>query len=175
MGTPSRKHLKRFIALLALVGFSVQLTLPLWWDRSGRAQANPDVWRYEWPKTDFTKHSISFDEILSGGPPKDGIPSIDDPEFVPAAEVTDLGENEPVIGLTVNGWSRAYPLRVLTWHEIVNDTIGGVPVAVTYCPLCNAAIVFDRRVDGMYFFPEYPTFENPPFLCGLFWVTFRVF
>ncbi len=112
------------------------------------ALANPNIWRGEWPDTDFTKHSVDLGEIMSGGPPKDGIPSIDDPKFVAVAESEDLLPREPVIGLTVNGESRAYPLRILTWHEIVNDVIGGVPVAVTYCPLCNAAIVFDRRVEG---------------------------
>ena len=112
------------------------------------ALAGPDGWKHAWPQTDFSKHSIDYVEILSGGPPKDGIPSIDDPKFVPVSEMSDLGPNEPVIGLTLNGDARAYPLRILTWHEIVNDVVGGVPVAVTYCPLCNAAIVFDRRVDG---------------------------
>ena len=112
------------------------------------ALSNPNIWRSEWPDTDFTKHSVDLGEIMSGGPPKDGIPSIDDPKFVAVAESEDLLPREPVIGLTVNGESRAYPLRILTWHEIVNDEIGGVPVAVTYCPLCNAAIVFDRRVEG---------------------------
>ena len=81
------------------------------------------------------------------GRPKDGIPSIDDPKFVAVGEMTEMAPREPVIGLVVNGVARAYPLQILTWHEIVNDEIGGVPVAVTYCPLCNAAIVFDRRVD----------------------------
>ena len=112
------------------------------------AQAGPEYWKYEWPKTDFSKHSVELGEIMSGGPPKDGIPSIDDPKFVPVSEMTELGESEPVIGLAIGGEARAYPLRILTWHEIVNDTLGGVPVAVTYCPLCNAAIVFDRRVEG---------------------------
>ena len=113
------------------------------------ATANPSSWRFEWPRTDFDKTSVDFDEILSGGPPKDGIPSIDDPNFVPVSEVTDLGPQEPVIALVINGDARAYPLRILTWHEICNDVVGGVPVAVTYCPLCNSAIVFDRRVDGV--------------------------
>jgi hypothetical protein len=113
------------------------------------AAANPGAWKYEWPNTDFTKTSVDFDEILSGGPPKDGIPSIDDPKFVPVSEMSDLGPQEPVIGLTINGDARAYPLRILTWHEICNDVVGGVPVAVTYCPLCNSAIVYDRRVDGV--------------------------
>ncbi|RMD64642.1 MAG: DUF3179 domain-containing protein [Alphaproteobacteria bacterium] len=105
-------------------------------------------WQAAWPRTDFTKHSVDLDEIRSGGPPKDGIPSIDDPKFVPVSEMTELAPSEPVIGLEINGDARAYPLRILTWHEIANDTVGGVPVAVTYCPLCNAAIVFDRRIDG---------------------------
>jgi hypothetical protein len=112
------------------------------------ALANPDVWRYEWPDTDFSKHSVDLDGIMSGGPPKDGIPSIDDPAFVPVAQMREINATEPVIGLVIEGDARAYPLRVLTWHEIVNDVVGGVPVAVTYCPLCNSAIVFDRRVDG---------------------------
>jgi len=115
---------------------------------AGSALADPERWNYEWPNTDFSKTSIDYGEVLSGGPPKDGIPSIDNPIFVPVAEMSDIGDNEPVIGFAINGDARAYPLRVLTWHEIVNDTVGGVPVAVTYCPLCNAAIVFDRRVEG---------------------------
>ena len=112
------------------------------------ALANPEFWRSEWPNTDFANTSINLGEIMSGGPPKDGIPSIDDPSFVAVSEVEDLEALEPVIGFVLNGDARAYPLRVLTWHEIVNDEVGGVPVAVTYCPLCNAAIVFDRRVNG---------------------------
>ena len=114
----------------------------------GTAQANPDRWRHAWPKTDFSKTSIDFDEIMSGGPPKDGIPSIDAPQFVPVAEADHLKPTEPVIGLAVNGDARAYPLGILIWHEIVNDTVGGVPVTVTYCPLCNSAVVYDRRVAG---------------------------
>jgi len=112
------------------------------------AQASPDRWRYEWPRTDFTKHSVNFDEIMSGGPPKDGIPSIDKPKFEPAFSYKELGENEPVIGVIINGKARAYRLRALIWHEIVNDTLAGVPIAVTFCPLCNSYIIFDRRLDG---------------------------
>ncbi|TVR95315.1 MAG: DUF3179 domain-containing protein [Rhodospirillales bacterium] len=115
---------------------------------AGLAQAQPQAWVREWPDTDFSKSSVDFAEILSGGPPKDGIPSIDNPRFRPAAEVDDLDAQEPVIGLMIAGDARAYPLRILTWHEIVNDVVGGVPVAVTYCPLCNAAIVFEREVEG---------------------------
>lgn len=105
-------------------------------------------WRSEWPNTDFSVHSIDYSEILSGGPPKDGIPSIDNPKFVPVTAENDLAPTEPVVGLVIGGEARAYPLRILTWHEIVNDVIGGKPVTVTYCPLCNSAIVFDRTLDG---------------------------
>ncbi len=108
--------------------------------------ANPERWAREGWKTDFTQTSIPFEEILSGGPPRDGIPSIDRPIFEKASKIHTVGDLEPVIQLKIGDDIRAYPLQVLTWHEIVNDTVGGVPVAVTYCPLCNASIVFDRRV-----------------------------
>ncbi|MDH3474539.1 MAG: DUF3179 domain-containing protein [Rhodospirillales bacterium] len=129
-------------------GVAVVAVLALLLTLTTTALAGPGTWRTEWPNTDFSKTSVDLDEIFSGGPPKDGIPSIDDPAFEPVGETTDLGPKEPVIGLVIAGDARAYPLRVLTWHEIVNDVVGGVPVAVTYCPLCNSAIVFDRRVAG---------------------------
>ncbi|MEE9224997.1 MAG: DUF3179 domain-containing protein [Bacteroidota bacterium] len=102
----------------------------------------------EWQRTDFTKSSVDLDEIMSGGPPKDGIPPIDKPLFVSFDEADSwLAAVEPVIGLDIDGEARAYPLQILTWHEIVNDIIGDTPVSVTFCPLCNAAIAFDRRVE----------------------------
>jgi len=103
----------------------------------------------EWPKTDFENSSVDFSEILSGGPPKDGIPSIDDPTFVSNEAASEwLGLNEPVIALSVGDTAKAYPLQILTWHEIVNDQIEDLYVSVTFCPLCNASIVFDRTLDG---------------------------
>ena len=100
-------------------------------------------------KTDFSRYTVPYSEILSGGPPKDGIPAIDDPRFVTVAAADEwLKPIEPVIWLEVNGEARAYPIQILMWHEIVSDTVGGVPLAVTFCPLCNTAIVFDRRIDG---------------------------
>lgn len=100
-------------------------------------------------ETDGVRHSIPLDEILSGGPGKDGIPSIDEPTFVSAKDAASfLDDSDPGIGLTVGGESRFYPYRILVWHEIVNDTIAGKPVLVTYCPLCATGIVFDRRVEG---------------------------
>lgn len=100
-------------------------------------------------ETDFTKRIVEWDEILSGGPPKDGIPSIDDPTFESADDAAEwLTERDPVIFFAHNGDVRAYPLAILIWHEIVNDEVGGKPVAVTFCPLCNASIVFDATIDG---------------------------
>ena len=103
---------------------------------------------YGW-RTDFSKHSVPLSEISSGGPGKDGIPPIDEPKFITADEAAAyLGDRKPVVAVEVNGEAKAYPIEILVWHEIVNDTIGGVPVTVTFCPLCNTAIAFDRRLDG---------------------------
>lgn len=96
--------------------------------------------------TDFETTSIDLGEVMSGGPPKDGIPAVDNPVFAALSDVTDIAPTEPVVGLTVNGEWKAYPLRILMYHEITNDWIGNVPVSVTFCPLCNAVVVFDRRV-----------------------------
>ncbi|MEA3334783.1 MAG: DUF3179 domain-containing protein [Chloroflexota bacterium] len=113
-------------------------------DRSSQLRASTSSWN-----TDWTRHSISYDELLSGGPPRDGIPSIDNPTFVGPDEAAGwLASNEPVIALEVGDRARAYPLQILTWHEIANDELGGVPVAITFCPLCNSAITFDRRLEG---------------------------
>jgi hypothetical protein len=120
--------------------------------RSSHATAPPpslDVAALEsgW-STDFRRHAVPLSEFQSGGPGKDGIPALDRPRFLPAAHVTFLRPREPVIELVVHGQARAYPLQILVWHEIVNDRVGGTPVAVTFCPLCNTAIAFDRRVAG---------------------------
>ena len=105
-----------------------------------------------WGNTDFSKHSVPFFEIISGGVGRDGIPPIDDPVFLNASDDPEyMEDDDPVIALEVEGEAKAYPLDVLQWHEIVNDELGGVPVTVTYCPLCNTAVVFDRRVDGRVF------------------------
>lgn len=117
---------------------------------AGAALADPNFWRHEWPDTDFTNSSVeNWGEILSGGPPKDGIPAVNDPTFIKVADEDRIGDREPVITVEIDGATpRAYPVRYLTWHEIVNDVVGGVPVAVTFCPLCNSGITFDRRVGG---------------------------
>lgn len=100
-------------------------------------------------KTDFSRHSVPYGEILSGGPPKDGIPAIDNPQFINVGEADAwLKPQEPVILLQLGDDVRAYPIQILMWHEIINDTVGSVPVIVTFCPLCNTAIAFDRTMDG---------------------------
>ncbi len=115
-----------------------------WATELRQAGINTGIW-----ETDFSKHSVPYSEIFSGGVPRDGIPPIDDPRFVSVEEAAEwLEEKEPVIALEIEGEARAYPLQILTWHEIANDTLAGVPVSVTFCPLCNSAIVFDRRLDG---------------------------
>jgi len=100
-------------------------------------------------ETDFSKHNVSYDEISSGGPPKDGIPAIDEPRFIGVEEAGKwLAPEEPVILVESGDRARAYPLQVITWHEIVNDHIDGRPVTVTFCPLCNTAIAFEGELDG---------------------------
>lgn len=100
-------------------------------------------------ETDFAKHSVPYNEIFSGGPPKDGIPSIDDPSFVETGEADRwLEDKEPVILVRFAGEARAYPLQIITWHEIVNDKVNGEPLTVTFCPLCNTAIAFRGTLDG---------------------------
>jgi len=96
---------------------------------------------------DISNATIDRNQILSGGPAKDGIPSIDNPKFVDIKDVNYLKDDDIVIGVVYKGIKRAYPTRILVWHEIVNDTLDDLHVAVTYCPLCGTAMVFDRYID----------------------------
>ena len=98
----------------------------------------------------FPDALVPVEEIISGGPPPDGIPPLDAPVFADIADsIDELQAAESVVALEINGDARAYPVRVLIWHEIVNDTVGGVPVSVTYCPLCNSAVSYRRVVRGV--------------------------
>lgn len=116
-------------------------------DRPPELRALTGGWNTNW-----TKRLVSYDEILSGGPPRDGIRSIDAPTFeTPDAAAGWLAGHEPVVVLEVGDDARAYPLQIITWHEIVNDVVGGRPVVVTFCPLCNSALAFDSVVDGQTF------------------------
>lgn len=133
------------LSLLALI-FIPSLTLA---QESSESNCTPQRFASQWPNTDFCNSSVNLEEIISGGPPKDGIPAITDPvmESVEAASVW-LAPQSPVIMVEIDGEARAYPQALLIWHEIANDTLADVPIAVTFCPLCNSSIVFDRRVDG---------------------------
>ncbi|MEE9589886.1 MAG: DUF3179 domain-containing protein, partial [Hyphomicrobiaceae bacterium] len=91
---------------------------------------------------------IRLEEITWGGVPVDGIPSLDDPELIPAAGASYLLNDDLVFGVEINGDVRAYPLRIMGWHEMFNDTIGGVPVALAYCTLCGSGILFETKVSG---------------------------
>ncbi len=99
-------------------------------------------------KTDFSQSSVDFREIQSGGPPKDGIPAIDNPKFIGVETASWIGDREPVMVVSHGGETKIYPIQILIWHEIVNDVVGGRPTTVTFCPLCNTALVFDRRLNG---------------------------
>lgn len=143
--------MRRFARILAVLaigagGFAVQTALgqkvALY-----EKQEPPGHWIGEGWSTDFSRATIPFWDVTDviG---RDNIPSIDEPQFEHVANNIIIPGNEPVIGLEIDGDARAYPLRIMMWHEIVNDVVGGVPVAVTYCPLCNTSIVFDRQIDG---------------------------
>lgn len=109
--------------------------------------AQVDRWIAEGWRTDFTRIEVDLDEIRTIIP-RDNIPAIDNPRFVPVAEEAELVDREPVIGLVINGDARAYPLRIMMWHEIANDVVGDVSVVVTFCPLCNTALAFEAEIDG---------------------------
>ena len=117
-------------------------------------QAELDGARFEtrgW-RTDFSRHTVAFKDILSGGVGRDGIPPLDRPQFESISEAEPVMNGlEPVVALKVNGEARAYPLAIMTWHEVVNDVVGGEPVIVTFCPLCNSALAFNRMLEGRVF------------------------
>lgn len=146
-----RKYLNPVIVLLVPV-FVIGSLLALTPTQTGAQDAScaPDRLQRGWPMTDFCTNAIDdWGEIISGGPGKDGIPAVDNPnlESVEAASAWLVAQS-PVIAVEIDGEARAYPQALLTWHEIANDQIGEVPFSVTFCPLCNSSIVFDRRVAG---------------------------
>lgn len=98
--------------------------------------------------TDFCQSQVDFAEILVGNPVKDGIPSVTDPLMESIASASEwLSQRSPVIAVDIDGEARAYPLAILMWHEIANDEVAGLPIAVTFCPLCNSSVTFERQID----------------------------
>ena len=119
-------------------------------DRPDRDEEREPFWMRSWPNTDFDNRTIELDELSSGGVPPDGIPPIDEPKFIEFEEADEwLEDREPVVSMEIDGDARAYPLQIMTWHEIVNDEFGDRAVAVTFCPLCNSAVAFDREVEDL--------------------------
>ncbi|MEM7304664.1 MAG: DUF3179 domain-containing (seleno)protein, partial [Pseudomonadota bacterium] len=103
----------------------------------------------DWPLTEFAQHTYPLAEFIDGGPGKDGIPALNQPQFDNIKQAEDwLDEREPVVVFTLNNQARAYPLQILMYHEIVNDVVDQQEIMVTYCPLCNAAMVFSRKLAG---------------------------
>lgn len=133
---------RQVLQALAIAPFALLLAVSV-------ALAQSDRFERAWPNTDLSRPAVDLDEVISGGPPRDGIPAILDPNFIRASEETRLDEREPVMTYVPdNGPARAYPIRYLIWHEIVNDVVDGRPIAVTFCPLCNTGMVFDRCLSG---------------------------
>jgi hypothetical protein len=97
---------------------------------------------------DLTRHSVPFEQIVDGGPGKDGIPAILNPQFVSISEATFLLDEDRVLGLKLGAEAKAYPIKILNWHEVVNDSVGGKPIVVTYCPLCGTGMAFEAHVQG---------------------------
>ena len=109
--------------------------------------ASRRVWAQTRNGFDLSGALVPADAIQQGGPPRDGIPSIDRPRFVEAGQ-SGLKDGDRVLGLARGGIALAYPVRILNWHEVVNDRLGGEAIAVTYCPLCGTGMAFDANVDG---------------------------
>lgn len=132
---------------LAFTVFAV-VAVTLWFAFPNAFAQGIGAWQRDFPLTDFETRSIELSEIDDDGNTRDSIPPVRAPIYVDADKATDIGPLEPVLSIGINGDFRAYPLRILLWHEIVNEDIGGVPVLISYCPLCNSGVVFDRRVSG---------------------------
>ncbi len=140
---PARHSLAQFAKIAMVAGLASLFA-------AGAAQAqrsfDPATDSSIWT-TDFSKFSVDYGEIFAGCPQRDCIRAIDDPIEMSFAEADEVfNDTAPVVSLSLNGEARAYPLGLLIRHEIVNDELGGVPISVTFCPLCNSAVVFDRRV-----------------------------
>lgn len=131
--------------VLAVTGILIYANLPT----SDSSQSQTSQVEDEIMITNGIRHIVPLDKIKSGGPPKDGIPSIDNPKFMTASEASFVSDDDLVIGLRLSGETKAYPLFILVWHEIVNDKLGDTPVAVTYCPLCFTNQVFERKINGI--------------------------
>jgi hypothetical protein len=126
--------------LLFRTGFVLLLVLILFQIHSVRSDAYNGF--------DLSQSMVPLNEIYHGGPSRDDIPALIDPEFVPAKEAVWLNDNDRILGIEIHGDSKAYPLNIMNWHEIVNDRIRKKPVLITYCPLCYSGMAFDAMITG---------------------------
>lgn len=138
------------LSILGIGGFIVLNNIPNHAQNEGDCPKPRIPYSEFWTLTDFCNTTVPISEIISGGPPPDGIPPIDNPNFESIESASAwLQPQSPVLVFAHNGIARAYPLAIMTRHEIVNDEIDGLPIAVTYCPLCNSGIVFERRIEDV--------------------------
>lgn len=141
-----RTNLAYLILPIGIVIAAFAFLPSLWSTQAQGSDCAPQRFVNSWSNTDFCNASIDFSEVLVGQV-RDGIPAVDNPAMETVAEAeTWLVAQSPVIAIEIDGEARAYPQAILMWHEIANDEIAGIPVAVTFCPLCNSSLVFDRRV-----------------------------
>lgn len=142
------KTVRQISTVLIFIAVAVYGGFNWWWSAQTKAldaAARPVI---ALERFDTSNAIIPVDRILSGGPLPDGIPSIDEPNFVDPAAVDFLRDGDEVIVFSSGEETRIYPFRILVWHEIINDQIGEVAIAVTYCPLCGTSMVFDRSLNG---------------------------
>jgi len=136
-----------WIPIMALLAFAMVIMPTSMHSTAQDENCRPSNISSNW-STDFCNGDVNFDDFMSGGPPKDGIPSVADPAMESIDDASEwLVDRSPVIAVEIDGEARAYPQAILMWHEIANDEISGVPIAVTFCPLCNSSITYDRRVN----------------------------
>jgi hypothetical protein len=135
--------MSRQVQLVALFALSLLASLA-----HAQRSYDTDILRDTFGFDESTTKSVALEDLHQGCPARDCIPSIDTPKYVPATQATHVADNDRVIAIALNGDERAYPARILDRHEIVNDTIGGMPIAITWCPLCGSAVGIEREVDG---------------------------
>jgi len=143
------KRIFLLLVILLLVGCSRSGGIELPENLSEEEKSSLDEYLSDEIKTlNGVKYIVHPSKIRGGGPPKDGIPSIDNPKFQPMSEVDWIEDNELVLALTYKGEEKVYPLQILVWHEIVNDYVAGDPILITYCPLCGTGLAFSPILKG---------------------------
>ena len=148
--TKTARHLWTFVLAVVLVGSGTLVFFIGQPERAGAgAGAQTPTASDALDQFNTVDLGVSREAIVSGGPPKDAIPALTDPRTAPASRADFMNDRDRVVSVTLAGQSRAYPIKILNWHEAINDELGGVPIAVVYCPLCDSVSVMDRQLDGV--------------------------